>query len=64
MPGNWNRIASYNSLSMKKLVESLQNVLYPDLLSTKPKARSGQVIKFIFYWLFTILPRIDCEGAT
>ena len=38
-------------------------VSYPDLLSTKPKARSGQVIRFIFYWLFTILPTIDCEGA-
>ena len=43
--------------------ELAKRVSYPDLLSTKPKARSGQVIKFIFCWLFTTLPTIDCEGA-
>ena len=33
-------------------------ISHPDLLSTKPKARSGQVIKFTFYdWL-------DCEEET
>ena len=39
------------SLTLKQTLGN--EILYPDLLSKKPKARSGQLRKFIFFGLAT-----------
>ena len=49
------------SLTLKQTLEN--EISYPDLLSKKPKARSGQLRKFMFFWI-GFSNCLDSEGMT